>query len=161
MKVRGGYRPQIPENVFTQKMINLMTQCWDQSPNKRPSFSEIFDRLSSDFSYFKEKIDSNKVSQFLEIIRKQKEEEITNEKKNQVQKRLEKLETELSQIKLKTAISEDPSNNSLISEASFFSAIDILHGPPQKRSVEKVTHLFGRIVEQRKQHRLIFARNSE
>lgn len=148
IKVADGYRPQIPENVFTQKLIDLMKKCWSQNPSDRPSFAEIFDLLSSDFSYFEDEIDSEKVNEFLEMLKKQREEELLTTKKSSIQARLDQLEeenkrlrTELSQIKQKSKIFTDPSINPLLAEASFFSAIDSLHGDPQKRSVEKVTHL--------------------
>ena len=112
MKVAGGYRPQIPnENVFSQKLIDLMKKCWSQNPNDRPSFAEIFDLLSSDFSYFDDEIDSEKVDQFIEMLKKQKEEELVVQKKSSVQTRLDQLEeenkrlrTELNQIKQKSKI---------------------------------------------------------
>lgn len=148
MKVAGGYRPQIPQNMFSQKLINLMKKCWSQNPSDRPSFAEIFTLLSSDFSYFDDEIDSEKVNQFLEMLKKNKEKESIPDKKDSVQARIDQLEeenkrlrTELSQIKQKSKIFSDPSINPLVAEASFFSAIDSLHGDPQKRSVEKVTHL--------------------
>lgn len=38
--VRQGLRPDIPKDAHP-KLVNLMQKCWETSPSKRPSFSEI------------------------------------------------------------------------------------------------------------------------
>jgi hypothetical protein len=39
--------PNTPKDVriILRQFINLMTRCWDQSPNSRPSFSQIYETL--------------------------------------------------------------------------------------------------------------------
>jgi hypothetical protein len=44
-KVMNGYRPIIPDIIFTEsekKYIELMKRCWDQNPLHRPSCQEIY-----------------------------------------------------------------------------------------------------------------------
>ena len=49
-KVMEGYRPHIPEDC-PELFRNLMVECWDQSPHKRPSFMEIFQLLDKNIPY--------------------------------------------------------------------------------------------------------------
>ncbi|XP_020583155.1 serine/threonine-protein kinase STY46-like [Phalaenopsis equestris] len=42
--VRQGLRPELPENVHPT-LLELMQRCWETSPAKRPSFSEIIAEL--------------------------------------------------------------------------------------------------------------------
>ncbi|KAK8892916.1 hypothetical protein M9Y10_030168 [Tritrichomonas musculus] len=64
IKVIQGYRPQFPSGV-TQKMMDLITQCWSHKSEDRPSFDEIFKKLSTDFTYFNEKVDVEEINSYL------------------------------------------------------------------------------------------------
>ena len=55
--VNEDCRPQFPEK-FNPKMKELISRCRDKKPEKRPSFDEIFDTLSNDFSYSTEEIET-------------------------------------------------------------------------------------------------------
>ena len=44
VKLNKNYRPVIPENV-PEEIAELMECCWDENPEKRPSFSEIINFL--------------------------------------------------------------------------------------------------------------------
>lgn len=65
-------RPKFPEKV-NPKMKDLICQCWSHNPLDRPTFAEIFNVLSTDFSYFDGEIDQNEVKKFLEKIQKEQE----------------------------------------------------------------------------------------
>nr|WNL49984.1 serine threonine protein kinase [Marseillevirus sp.] len=46
--IRDKERPEIPENVgeFKEGYIDLMTTCWSQEPDSRPTFLEVLSRVS-------------------------------------------------------------------------------------------------------------------
>ncbi|AVR52835.1 serine/threonine protein kinase [Marseillevirus Shanghai 1] len=46
--IRDKQRPEIPENIgeFGEGYIDLMTSCWSQDPDSRPTFLEILSRAS-------------------------------------------------------------------------------------------------------------------
>ena len=48
-----GLRPDLPENAHP-KLLDLMQRCWEASPDKRPSFSEITAELETLFEEVKE-----------------------------------------------------------------------------------------------------------
>lgn len=64
-RILGGYRPKFTEFV-TENMRKLLQKCWSGTIEDRPSFKEIFKKLSSDFSYFYDKIDESEVEVFFE-----------------------------------------------------------------------------------------------
>ena len=66
-KIMKGYRPKFP-NDFPQKLKNLIEKCWNQTANERPSFDEIFTKLSSDFSYLGEKLDEAKIREYIHQV---------------------------------------------------------------------------------------------
>ncbi len=44
--IAGGQRPQVPEPcIFGPAYTQLMAQCWDQDPLKRPSFNDVVQAL--------------------------------------------------------------------------------------------------------------------
>ena len=47
-KVLAGKRPEIPKMAKElQPIVNIMENCWEQSPDDRPTFSQIIDILKS------------------------------------------------------------------------------------------------------------------
>lgn len=46
-KVKNGWRPDKPD-LMPECYWNLVSKCWDQNQNKRPSFDEIVDTLKND-----------------------------------------------------------------------------------------------------------------
>lgn len=67
-KVTAGTRPEFPEGV-TDKMMKLITDCWSQNPEERPSFEEIFKTLSSSPSdYFDEDVDEDEIRDYIELL---------------------------------------------------------------------------------------------
>ena len=71
-KIITGSRPKFTDG-FTEKMKNLISQCWSQTPQDRPSFKEIFEKLSTDFSYFDESIDETEVLDYLDFLKDETE----------------------------------------------------------------------------------------
>ncbi|KAK8849869.1 hypothetical protein M9Y10_018456 [Tritrichomonas musculus] len=66
--VRAGRRPEFMPGNATDKMANLLKQCWSENPNNRPSFDEIYKKLSTDFSYFDETIDENEIRDYIDYL---------------------------------------------------------------------------------------------
>lgn len=66
--VNNGVRPELTDDI-TQKMKDLLTRCWSGNPQDRPPFSEIFELLSSDFSYFKENVDQKEVKKYIQKLK--------------------------------------------------------------------------------------------
>ncbi|KAK8843730.1 hypothetical protein M9Y10_024797 [Tritrichomonas musculus] len=66
-KISTGGRPEFTEGV-NDKMKDLISQCWSQDPNQRPSFESIFERLSTDFSFSDETVDDDEINEYLEKL---------------------------------------------------------------------------------------------
>ena len=62
----GNLRPIIPDNI-NPNVRRLIERCWDRDPNNRPSFSEIFDKLSKDKDYWLDDIDEDEKNVIQEI----------------------------------------------------------------------------------------------
>lgn len=67
-EVRSGYRPKFT-NEINEKMKKLILRCLSQDPKDRPSFEEIFNKLSTDFSYFKEDVDKDQVNFYINKLK--------------------------------------------------------------------------------------------
>ena len=67
MKVVNGYRPLIDDSV-SEKMKKLILNCLSGNPDDRPSFDQIFELISNDFSYFNEKVDEEKINNYIKIL---------------------------------------------------------------------------------------------
>ena len=66
-KVRKDIRPSLPDDI-PENMQDLLQRCWSQDPKERPSFNEVFQLLSSDFSYSPEDVDNDEIENYLEMI---------------------------------------------------------------------------------------------
>lgn len=73
----SGDRPKFNDKV-TKKMKTLLEQCWSSEPYDRPTFSEIFRLLSTDFSYFKEELENDKIESFLNQLKRSSEYQISS-----------------------------------------------------------------------------------
>lgn len=71
-KVMSGVRPEFTEGV-TEKMKDLITQCWSQDCQNRPSFEEIFKKLSSDLSYLDEDVDEDEINDYIRMLKEESE----------------------------------------------------------------------------------------
>ena len=66
-KVKKGIRPSLSDDI-PENMKDLLQQCWSQDPKERPSFDEVFQLLSSDFSYSPEDVDDDEIKDYLTMI---------------------------------------------------------------------------------------------
>ena len=65
------------------KMKELISRCWSQESKDRPSFKEIFEELSNDFSYSIEDVDEDEINEYLlNLDEWKKEREKQKEEKN-------------------------------------------------------------------------------
>lgn len=62
-------------------MKELISRCWSKNVDDRPSFKEIYKKLYSDFSYFKEEIDKVEIKKFIKILEKERKKEEKEKKK--------------------------------------------------------------------------------
>ena len=65
--VRNGIRPDIQEGA-PKSYRSLITDCWNQDPLQRPTFTEICDRLESDI-FCNDSIDKERFNEYKEIIK--------------------------------------------------------------------------------------------
>lgn len=78
VKVASGYRSPIPASVPT-KIAALIIRCWSHKAEDRPSFSEIFDEPSNDFSMLGESLDEDVIRLYIEMIsRREKDLKVFN-----------------------------------------------------------------------------------
>lgn len=65
-KVLSGFRPEIKEGMMKKGLKIMIEKCWSQDPKKRPTFSELFKKLSlsNDDFYLEFEDSSNQVIQF-------------------------------------------------------------------------------------------------
>ncbi|KAK8835361.1 hypothetical protein M9Y10_033664 [Tritrichomonas musculus] len=68
-KVQKGVRPKFKKGV-NKKMKNLIEQCWNNNVEARPSFEEIFQQLSTDYSFATGKIKENEVTNYVQKLLK-------------------------------------------------------------------------------------------
>lgn len=69
--VLKGNRPKFEGCGISDKMKQLIENCWSNSETDRPTFGEIFSLLSTDFSYSSEKVDEQEVQAYLKELEKQ------------------------------------------------------------------------------------------
>lgn len=67
-KVSNGERPIFTDDI-SEPMINLIERCWNEDPDERPSFSEIYQQISSNFkSYTNYDIDEEEIENYIEML---------------------------------------------------------------------------------------------
>ena len=75
---RPEFKTQIPD-VYK----NLITSCWNQEPNKRPSFDDITDELKNNKDFISEKIDENLYLSYIDFIEENMEKKICDNSENE------------------------------------------------------------------------------
>ena len=73
MKVINGHRPKFPVYV-SNKMQNLISRCWSDNHEERPSFDEIYQELSTNFSAFDDNLNEDEINDYIEILNEKREE---------------------------------------------------------------------------------------
>ena len=66
-KVLKGERPEISEQI-PECYKKLITTCWSQNPNQRPSFEDIAQQLKTDKSFIREKVEEDKYLAYVEDL---------------------------------------------------------------------------------------------
>ena len=66
-KVLQGVRPKFVSDV-PENMKILIEKCWDNDPNVRPTFDEIYKQLSTDLSHSPEDLDTGEIKAYLEML---------------------------------------------------------------------------------------------
>ncbi|KAK8886585.1 hypothetical protein M9Y10_042049 [Tritrichomonas musculus] len=66
-KVENGKRPEISD-IVPDCYRELIEKCWSQSPDDRPTFSEIVDVLKNDPSFITEMVDESKFIEYVDFI---------------------------------------------------------------------------------------------
>lgn len=67
LKVIQSYRPKFPKEI-PESYKNLIEKCWDQDPQKRPTFIEILDQLKNNRGFITDKIDEEKFRKYIDYI---------------------------------------------------------------------------------------------
>lgn len=67
LKVIAGYRPSFRYPV-PDSYKNLIEECWDNDPNKRPSFNEIVHRLKNDIGFITENVCVDDFLDYVDLI---------------------------------------------------------------------------------------------
>lgn len=139
-KVMAGYRPKLDDKI-PSKMQDLLTKCWSDNINERPSFDEIFDKLSSDFTYIDESVEEDEIIEYLSVL----DEELKAQK--QADKDREILLNEIK--KLKNKIKEMENVESVLKKTNntFASALEFLHGTQKERNINSAMILLNRSSE--------------
>lgn len=147
-KIMSGYRPQFKglEEDVTEKMQNLLSRCWSTNIEERPSFDEIFDQLSSDFSYFNENIDSDEIQKYLNELeqhQKEKPNKEMNISNEQLQNLLttvceenQNLQIELLSIKNKINGYKSSLANLTNLNEDFILGLNFLHGNQKEKNIK-------------------------
>ncbi|KAK8880849.1 hypothetical protein M9Y10_003544 [Tritrichomonas musculus] len=65
LKIEDGVRPNLDIESISDKMKKLLVRCWSKFRDDRPSFEEICNSLSNDFSYSKEEIDESEIKEYI------------------------------------------------------------------------------------------------
>lgn len=99
-KIPNGERPIFDTNI-QDKMKELIEKCWSQDPKDRPSFDDVFEKLSTDFSYSFEKVDNDEINEFLKILKenRNKNEHETEHKKSINEEETKNLQNEIDKLK--------------------------------------------------------------
>lgn len=66
--VNGTLRPKFPDDTNVN-MKNIIEKCWDSDPNNRPSFEEIYSKLSSNFNDYFVDLDENEINKYLNLLK--------------------------------------------------------------------------------------------
>lgn len=129
----NGIRPSFTENV-TEKMKELLSKCWSNNIDDRPSFDEIFNLLSNDFSYFKEKLNETEIRNFLNRLHEETKEPL-DETLSGSNSKLKSTITDL-QEKI-TKLKESFKNENQLSNDNLSLALNHLHGNQKEKNIKQ------------------------
>ena len=101
--VQNDLRPKFKFHV-KQSIYDLIVKCWSKNPKDRPTFKEIYEKLSSDKNYFLDDVDEDEVLNYIDEI---KEANDPVEKLLKLNETLEK-ERDKSAVEIKKLKIENP-----------------------------------------------------
>lgn len=110
-------------------MNELISRCWSPKVEDRPSFDEIFEQLSTDFSYFKETVDHNSIQLYLNQLSCEDGKGGNNEnntQKDEIQKCIQKVD--------KPQNDSEKVDDLKKSNIDYVTAIHALHGNERERN---------------------------
>ena len=70
--INDNYRP-VFKGIVNKNLKKLIQSCWSSNPNQRPTFNEIFEKLSNingDNEYLLEDVDLDKFNEYIEYVQK-------------------------------------------------------------------------------------------
>lgn len=137
-KIIDGYRPKFPSFV-DEKMRDLITRCWSERPEDRPTFKEIFEELSNDLTYFTEFVDETEIQDYLYLLSQTNEEQQKKKSNSSLKSENQShLEKQLNELKAK--ISELQNDQDLLykSNEHLYLGLVSLLGDKNTRNLEKV-----------------------
>lgn len=65
--VNGLLRPKLTDDIKSE-MKKLLEKCWDSDPANRPSFEEIYLKLSCNFNDYLDNLDANEINRYLDLL---------------------------------------------------------------------------------------------
>lgn len=77
-----GHRPNFLDFEVTSEMKELISQCWATNPKSRPSFNEIYERLTKDLTIFGDGFDELEVKKYIQLIENERSKENSKVKKD-------------------------------------------------------------------------------
>lgn len=108
-----GNRPKKDECI-SDKMFELIEQCWNQSPAERPTFEEIFNILKSDRenTLFRETVDIDDVNDYLAELatweeKNQQKEKKKNAKYDKIMQEKKDLENKIQILEHENSVKDD------------------------------------------------------
>lgn len=72
-----GKRPIIT-NDLTEEMAKLLSKCWCNDSDKRPTFDQIVNLLTSDINFYPKNVDLNEINKYIKSVLNKKDINITN-----------------------------------------------------------------------------------
>lgn len=93
--INGSLRPEFSENV-NENLQDLIRKCWDSDPECRPTFAEIFDELSNNYSEYIDIADEGEIEKYISLLPEQ-----SNISNSAEQNSTEKLSQQITDLKKK------------------------------------------------------------
>lgn len=87
-----GDRPKLPESV-PKNVQDLLSRCWNEKPNERPKFKEIYSILSSDMINSFEKVDENEIHKYIDLINDSRREQSETIDKRSIEEQIKDLKS--------------------------------------------------------------------
>lgn len=72
-----GKRPIIT-NDLTEEMAKFLSKCWCNDSDKRPTFDQIVNLLTSDINFYPKNVDLNEINKYIKSVLNKKDINITN-----------------------------------------------------------------------------------